>query len=330
VAPRSSTENTLHLIGFGSQAQAWAQCLRASLWSTPIYLSRPEGKSALRARELGFDSVHGLSALAELPDGALVAFLCPDTEIGGIYRSHLSSLDRELTCVLAHGYAVYAGELKPARAKHELALFAPKAIGPKVWALYQAVGDGPHGARGRFHRLVAGFAASDERAPRVLSMAQAMGFSPERLVRATFEQEAVGDMLSEQGLLCGGVFTLLEWTLEAMREAGVPDGLIREECLTELELIAGLLRERGPATTFKTISHAAQAGTIAMREALLKSDARTHFDAQLRQVLDGRFADYFKRGDWRAEGDAFERKLASFQDQLNLTSPADRDAGEGG
>jgi ketol-acid reductoisomerase len=320
VALRS--ENTLHLIGFGSQAQAWAQCLRASGWETPIYLSRPEGKSATRARELGFEEIHDLSRLAEqLSADALVAFLCPDTEIAPVYREHLAALDRPLTLILAHGYAVYARELKPARPEHQLALFAPKAIGPKIWSLYQE-------ARGDTHRLVAGFSASEGQAPRLIEMARAMGFARARLVDATFEQEAVGDLLSEQGLLCGGVFTLLEWTLEAMRKAGVPEGLMREECLTELELVAGLLRERGPADTFRAISQAAQAGTVAMQGALSRSDARAHFDAQLAQVLDGRFAAAFKSGAWKPDAQALGERLDHWQKELggppSLALPEER------
>lgn len=304
------SKNTLYVIGFGSQAQAWAQCLRASGWSIEIYLSRPEGKSGQRARELGFAQVQPLSELATLPSDALVAFLCPDTEIGPVYREQLASLDRPLTLLLAHGYAVYADDLKPARPSHELALFAPKAIGPKIWSLYQE-------ARGDFHRLVAGFSASSERAPHVIALGRAMGFARERMVSATFEQEAVGDLLSEQGLLCGGVFTLLEWTLEAMKKAGVPEELMREECLTELELVAGLLRERGPAATYKVISQAAQAGTIAMQDALNSSGARAHFDAQLAQVLDRRFTKYFSEGAWKPGALALTKRLEHWQSELN-------------
>lgn len=266
------------------------------------------------ARELGFAEPKALSALttelAHFTSPALVAFLCPDAVIGSIYHEVLAQVAAPMTLILAHGYAVYAGDLKPARPEHELALFAPKAIGPKIWALFQE-------ARGDTHRLVAGFHASPERAPAVQAFAQAMGFAPGNLVPASFEQEAVGDMISEQGLLCGGVFTLMEWTLEAMRAAGIPERLIREECLTELELIAGLLRERGPATTFRAISQAAQAGTIAMQQALERSDARVHFDRQLKEVVDRRFAEYFRSGKWQPQAQEFTRRLEHWEKELS-------------
>lgn len=240
--------------------------------------------------------------------------LCPDTEIAPVYRDFIARIDAPLTLVLAHGYAVYAKELKPAHPQHELALFAPKSIGPKIWSLFQ---EARKDARGQHHRLVAGFNASEARAPWVESMARAMGFASANLVPASFEQEAIGDLLSEQGLLCGGVFTLLEWTLEAMSKAGVPTRLIREECLTELELIAGLLRERGPSTTFRTISQAAQAGTVLMQDTLNASNAREGFDARLAQVLDGRFADEFRSGRWKQAGDALASRLAKWEKEFS-------------
>jgi ketol-acid reductoisomerase len=306
---------TVFFVGFGSQARAWAQCLRASDWHARVYLSRPDGPSAGVARELGFEP----RALAELPRDlaarpshsapALVPMLCPDTAIGPMYREYLAALDTPLTLILAHGYAVYARELAPARPAHELALFAPKAIGPKIWALYQD-------ARGGTHRLVAGFQSSPDRESQLREFARAMGFAPENLARATFEQEAVGDLLSEQGLLCGGVFTLLEWTLEAMRDAGIPEALMREECLTELELIAGLMRERGPATTFRAISQAAQCGTVAMQDKLNQSNARGFFKAQLQEVLDRRFADHFRSNRWKPAAEALTARLEDWEKKL--------------
>src|SRR5688572_26048760 len=107
------------LLGFGSQGSAWAECLKASGWMVDVYLPRassgPES-SWSRAESLGFKP----RLMSELPKGfsrnepALICALTPDHLIGGIYRDYLAPLkDTPLTLVLAHGYAVYAGELKP-------------------------------------------------------------------------------------------------------------------------------------------------------------------------------------------------------------------------
>lgn len=283
--------------------------MRASGWETRIYLSRPEGRSAKIARELGFAPALPLSSLSEVETGALVAMLCPDSEIAPVYRDYLSGLAKPLTLVLAHGYAVYSGELTTLKPGHSLALLAPKAIGPKIWQHYE---------QGLPHRLVAGFHAPEPPAAgaTVHELAQAMGFASGNLVPVSFEKEAVGDLLSEQGLLCGGVFTLLEWTLEEMKRAGVPPRLIREECLTELELIAGLLRERGPGETLRSISQAAQAGTIAMRDALEASGARESWKATLERVLDRRFADDFRSGRWREPAARLASRFDEWEKEL--------------
>ncbi|MBI3543399.1 MAG: hypothetical protein HY075_09030, partial [Deltaproteobacteria bacterium] len=279
----------IHLVGFGSQGTAWAENLRRSGWQVSVYLGRSDSASFEKARALGFDP----ALIIELPkrlaaspapaDGAaMVAMLVPDHLIAPLYREFVASVARPLTIVLAHGYAVYAGELVALAAGHEPALLAPKAIGPKLEAAHKAVAPEPH-------HLVAAISAGDARDGSVVALAQGLGFAPERLVRASFEQEAVGDLISEQTLLCGGVFNLIEWTMEAMHEAGVPADLIREECLTELELIAGLIRERGVAATLGKISPAAQCGTIAMRERLVRAGVPEAIAEQARDVVSRKF-----------------------------------------
>jgi ketol-acid reductoisomerase len=309
------SENVIHLVGFGSQSRAWAQCLRTSGWRVHIYLARSESPSFQAALELGFEPALLMDLRARLEKrepshAALVAMLCPDSSIGVIYDDVLAPLETGLTVILAHGYAVYAGDLKSHKPQHEIALLAPKAIGPKIWSLFQET------PRGEYHRLVAGYHASAEREADVRAMAEAMGFALERLVQASFEQEAIGDLLSEQGLLCGGLFTLMEWTMETMRKAGVPPALIHEECITELELIAGLLRERGPATTSKTISQAAQCGTVAMQTRLEQSNAREHFQAQLDEVISKRFVDEFREGSWKRKAEALTQRLLRWETVL--------------
>ncbi|MGK5083691.1 hypothetical protein WDW37_10340 [Bdellovibrionota bacterium FG-1] len=317
---------TLCIVGFGSQAQAWTRCLLdEGETQVQVYLARQNGPSFQAAQELGIAarSVQNLgpdllALQTQNPtEPALVALLCPDSVIGSVYHEVLAPLSLPLTIVLAHGYAIYAGDLKPSRPEHQIALFAPKAIGPKIWALFQQAKAESSPTKTSFHRLVAGFYASAERAPQVRELARLLRFAPERLVPASFEKEAIGDLLSEQGLLCGGVFTLLEWTIEAMTRAEIPAGLIREECLTELELIAGLLRERGPAATFGAISQAAQCGAVAMRARLEASGVRAHFDAQLSEVLDRRFIERFRGETWKAQADAFQQKLLELEKNLS-------------
>lgn len=314
----------VYFVGFGSQGRAWANCLKHSGWNVRIFLHQ-KGKSFEEAQRLGFEPQllenlpQTLQSLSPQTHPILIALLCPDSLIGEIYQTILSPLSQlPLSLILAHGYASYSGDLKPQNPLHSVCLLAPKAIGPKLEAAFfnaqslqpQKVSPSPT------HDLVAGFYAPEDRKGQIQQLAKAMGFSENHLVSTTLEQEAIGDLISEQGLLCGGMFTLLEWTMEAMAKAGIPDALIREECLRELELISGLMREKGPATTFHKISQAAQCGTLEMRKRFLNSSLPQEFQKQVEEVLNKNFVKKFKSNEWKKEASDFYATLKKWEDRL--------------
>lgn len=302
------SQNTLHIVGFGSQASAWAQCLRKSGWTVNVYLPQ-KSLSSEKALALGFQP-EPLNQLApKLVPGSThwVALLCPDSKISAVYGDFIASSDADVRIVLAHGYAVYSKELQ-LNSHHQAVLFAPKAIGPKLLQNFEA-------SFPQAHRLVAAVSSND-----VSVLAQGLGFDLKSLVAVSFEDEAVGDLISEQGLLCGGVFTLLQWTLEAMTQAGIPSALIREECCTELELIAGMIRSRGPAQTFQAISHAAQCGTVAISEIMENSELKQRFFEQFEKVKNREFVQYFQSNEWRPNAQKITRRFLDWENQLNFNS----------
>lgn len=305
----------VHIVGFGSQASAWAQCLKTSGFEPRVYLRDLTGRSFERATAAGFEPI----SLNELPkalvnapqaDSHLVAMLCPDDVIAPLYREYIAASSHAVTLILAHGYAVFSGELMRLAKYHDVALLAPKAIGPKLLAAFNS-------AHPRSHGLVAAFCAPPSRELQLRAVARALGFSDENLVQASFTEETVGDLISEQGLLCGGVFSLLEYTMQAMARAGVPDRLIREECLTELELVAGLLRERGPAETFKAISQAAQCGTLSMQRRLKNAGVEQAITEATADIQSGRFAEEMRSGRWKSDAEALLGRLNKWQERLD-------------
>jgi ketol-acid reductoisomerase len=247
-----------------------------------------------------------LAALAvELEHGARVAMLCSDAAIAPVYERYLRAVDRPLELILAHGFAVYSGALAGLAPGHSVSLLAPKAIGPQIVSHYRA--GVPHALRAAVH----GGPGSAVR-----ELARAMGFV--HLIETDFAKETVGDLVSEQGLLCGGLFALLDWTQAAMREAGVPEALIREECLTELELVAGLLKARGPAETFATISDAAKVGALLVRGDFEASDLRARLCARFGEIVDGRFAGRFLEKDWQP---AISDQIRELRQKWQETNP---------
>jgi ketol-acid reductoisomerase len=275
--------NRIHLVGFGSQGSAWSLNLRDAGWEVCLYGSgRSDSPSTRRALEAGFE-VRPFAALrTALEPGAQVALLIPDRAIPGFYAEWLSQVPHALELVLAHGYAAAFGGLTP-RAGHRLALLAPKAIGPELRRAF-VEGGGAHGLKA----AVSG---------NVGRLAEGLGISPAHQIPADFRSECVGDLISEQLLLCGGVFPWLGATMERMRAHGVPEALIREECLTELELVARVLRAEGPSGAFRKISEAAQFGTARMFERLERMGFMEAAAAQAEESASGEFAKLYARED---------------------------------
>lgn len=211
-----------------------------------------------------------------------MALLIPDRAIPGFYAELLSAVPHALSLVLAHGYAAAFGGLVP-RSGHAVMLLAPKAIGPELRRAF-VEGRGSHGLKA---------AAFGE----VSALARGLGVVPENLIPADFRSETVGDLISEQLLLCGGVFPWLGVTMERMRAQGVPEALIREECLTELELVARVLRAEGPSGAFRKISEAAQFGTARMFERLERIGFMEAAAAQAEESASGEFAAKYARED---------------------------------
>ncbi|MFZ9595044.1 MAG: hypothetical protein ACO3A2_03100 [Bdellovibrionia bacterium] len=117
-------------------------------------------------------------------------------------------------------------------------------------------------------------------------------------------------------MLCGGIFNLLLETFQAMDSAGIPRALIWEECVTELELIAGLIRSQGLSKSFQAISQAAQCGTLSMGESLQKAGLRDLFQSQAQWIREGGFAEFFKSGEWKGKAQEFTGILSHWESKL--------------
>jgi ketol-acid reductoisomerase len=245
-----------------------------------------------------------------------VALLIPDHHIGSFYNSYLAPLhNHQITVVLAHGYAVFNGSLIPQSPTHAIALLAPKAIGPELrrhFCQHRAKA-GP----GATHSLKAAYHypthIGNTRQQHFEALTRSLGFASDNLIPCPPETEALADLISEQGLLCGGLFTLLAWTMQTMKDSAIPQALIQEECITELKLIANLLQERGPVGTLDAISQAAAAGAALMSQELNQPAIKNVFMDQLAKIKSGEFVREYESGHWK-------EPLASLKQSLNQES----------
>ncbi len=286
-----------HLIGFGGQGKAIAPSLLEAGFKAIVYLQA--GSPSFEKCKAANIPAQELSALAaQINENDSVILSCPDRVIGEVYERYLAAIPKKINLVFLHGFAVWSKSIEKnsegtaaRNPLHTLNLLAPKAIGPELReAIVHARASQPN-SRSPSHTLKAAlFTANPEARAQILSLAtEGLGFKAEHLIPATFEQETVGDLISEQLLLCGGLFSLLEWTIQEMQAAGVPEALIQEECITELGLIVNVLRKRGLAATIEAISDSAKAGAVMMRERFLAHGLPSVLHTQAQEVLNGTF-----------------------------------------
>ncbi|MFZ9595043.1 MAG: hypothetical protein ACO3A2_03095 [Bdellovibrionia bacterium] len=202
----------IHLIGFGSQGSAWAQCLKTSGWQTRVYLPQTQSTSWQKAQSLGFEPRRiqelGSDLMQDAPSHphALLALLCPDSQIPIVYETHLKDLPLDLCLILAHGFALYSSDLQLRGPHHRAALLAPKAIGPKLLENFQRHQPTAHGLSAAFYAPGVSppnaqeFRRLDDPTPledfkRVQQVALGLGFQPQNLIPASFEQETIGDLI---------------------------------------------------------------------------------------------------------------------------------------
>jgi ketol-acid reductoisomerase len=317
------------LIGLGSQGQAWALNLLDSGWTVKAYVRL--GASRLAAEELAriakagdafqIRDIDRLKSDTDLPH--LVAMTSSDPAIGELYDTYLSARKEPLEIVVLHGMAVHTRQLKIARA-HTVSLLAPKAIGPKLRSEYEEM----RKARRKHHGLKAAVfpGAADDRALRALAFG--LGFTSSNLIPADFKTETLADWLSEQTLLCGGVFPLLAWTMQTLRKRGVPERLIREECISELELIASLIRERGPEVAFSKISQLAKAGASVFAHELERLGVKSAIEAQWNALESGAFEKQLATQTWRDWASRLEDDLHTAEHgEGSLGRPVGRKSG---
>ncbi|MGE4233630.1 MAG: hypothetical protein AB7F43_09905 [Bacteriovoracia bacterium] len=265
----------LHLVGFGSQGAVWAELLRKAGWEVFVY-ARNGHPSYNRAIKSGF-SPFSLEELTRA--NGIIALLCADHAVSEVYERFLSKNPNSICIVLGHGFAVYEGKLQ-INSQHELCLLAPKAISSEL--LHKGLSE-------KNHSLAAAISLNEDSKFKreILALAMDLGFSENNLIPATFEQEAVADLISEQGLLCGGLFTLLAWTVEKMKKENISERLIKEECFHELTLLANAIHKLGPAAAFDKISDNAKKGAELMFETL--TPIRSSFEQRLNEVSNKEF-----------------------------------------
>lgn len=276
---KAQQEFTIAMIGYGSQGRALALNLRDSGFSVLIGL-RARSKSRSRARKDGFSNI--LSIAEACKEARLTCFAFPDHLHGRVFTREIApNIRKNTTLWFLHGASIHFGSVMPP-AEADVILIAPHGPGVAVREAY--LGDRSISAFYAVHRNRSGKARKI-----ITALAKGVGFQPGRLVKTTFEQEAVGDLFGEQAVLCGGLAMLIKSGFEVLVENGIKPENAWLEVAYQLDLIIDLIKKHGIEGMFSRISVAARFGSLKAGPRIINKSVKRRMESVLREIKSGKF-----------------------------------------
>ena len=273
--------STFAVLGFGHQGEAQALNLRDS--GAQVGVGARAGSGGDRARAHGFEVLPIADAVRR---ARVVAVMLPDEVVPGLWNSLAPSFAEDAALVFAHGFnLVYSDLAFPARG--DVALVSPTGPGRVLRAAFQ-----------RGERLPAYVAVHRDGSGRALAFAEsyAARIGCEPLWRTTAREETEVDLFGEQVVLCGGLLALVTAAWETLVERGYSPEIAYLECVHQLEYLADLLHERGPAGFRAGISGTALYGAMTRGPRVVGEASRREMKAILEEIRSGAFA-----REWAAE-----------------------------
>jgi len=235
----------INIIGYGNQAKAWAGNLKNSGANVRVLL-REGSKSARVASNDGFEVLSIKKGLVNA-SGNIFCLLIPDEDHANFFEEYEGLIKSEYIFVFGHGFSMgYQG----LNTKAKKILLAPKAIAKLVRSKYL---DG--------NTVPAVYSAGNvELKKTTLELAKLVGFFP--LVEASFYEETVSDLFSEQAVLCSIVPYIIYKSTEFLKSKGIPEEIAVYECLHELGFIIDVIKQKGLGGMYESISPVAMAGGL--------------------------------------------------------------------
>ncbi len=263
-------KQTIGIIGFGSQAKAWALNLRDSKISVVIFL-RPESKSIELCENLGFKTRE--LNVDNFFDIDFICLLTPDHTHTNIL-SELSLKNKKI--ILAHGYSYSFEGLEQKFQDLEFILLAPKAIASEIRLSYET--KMPIAALISFEAIKNNI---DQTKEFISNLANHLGFTCGPY-KSSFYNETKADLFSEQSILCSVIPYLSLMSYNKLRAVGIEKETAYLECFHEIKLIINALSELGPEKFFNLISPNALVGSQKGLKYLLDD----HFEEKLNLLLE--------------------------------------------
>ena len=298
---------TVAVIGYGSQGRAHARNLRDSGYSVVVG-ARPGGEAERKALSDGFRVRSPAEAARQ---AQLVCLLTPDMSHREVYARDIEpNLEAGDTLLVAHGFSVLYGEVKP-RADLDVVLVAPKGPGDLVRREYE-IGRGVP-CLFAVHQDATGSARD-----RALAYTCAIGGTRAGAIETSFREETETDLFGEQAVLCGGATELVASGFKTLVDAGYKPEVAYFECLHELKLIVDLMYEGGFKKMLHFVSETAKYGDFVSGPRVINDETRARMKEVLGDIQSGAFA-----RQWIAENHAGKRQYQKMWDE-DLAQPIEQ------
>ena len=252
MSKRKTHDQIIAVIGYGSQGRAMALNLRDSGYDIIVGLRARSGSR----RQATDDGLIEIETVRTAVTGAdVVCFAFPDHLHGRVYERDIKGrLKSGTTLLFLAGMSVHFSFVTPP-GDCDVIMIAPHA--PGVAVREQFLTDRSLSAFYAVHQDATGQAAHTAQ-----KLAEAIGFLKNRLVRTTFEHEALGDLFGEQAVLCGGLAMLLKLGFETLLKKGLPPENAYLEVVHQMDLLVDLVKKHGIEGMLSRISVAARYGSV--------------------------------------------------------------------
>lgn len=301
----SIIETPLVIIGFGSQAKAWALNLRDSGHEVILAL-RKNSPSHAKAADLNFAVIE--LGKASFPKESAILLLIPDHTHKTFLETQHKYIKTGTRIIYAHGFSLTKSKLHEAYPEFSHLLLAPKAIASEV--RFQFETGGKLGAAYSFEWALD--KKSDQKFLKLLARGIGITAGP---FEASFQEEAFADLFSEQGLLCGLIPYAALTCYNKLREKNIPKEIAYMECWLETKLICDAMVKMGPLEFFKLISPNALIGGEKAQKQLVSGEFNKILDGLIDDIWDKKF---FKECD-ETDINKLQAEVLKFWEKQELT-----------
>lgn len=262
------------IIGYGSQAKAWAANLHDSGLDVSVLLR--DGSPSIELAKS-----HGLKVLNfnELETaGDLFLFLTPDDTHHTIIEELKKRVPLEgKTFIFAHGYSYLRYNFEETYPEVNHLLLAPKAIASELRERYKA------------REMLVGVLSDPkgERSELLDTLASKLGIT--KKIQASFKDEAWADLFSEQSVLCSLLPYGARKSYDYLIEKGINPEVAFTECWMEVKLIANAMLKFGPQGFAELISPNALIGGEKAKNLIFDNEYQKKLDSLWNDISSGKF-----------------------------------------